>query len=137
MKTLTSKELFNVDTDHTYTFKLPWPPSINNYYGRTRTGSVYIKKPGRDFRDIVKDALRIIKEDYEPLRDRLQVWIEAYPPDRRRRDLDNIKKALLDAMTHAGVYEDDCLIDDLRVIRAKNEEKYGFVRVHVAKIKSE
>ena len=29
---------------------LPYPPSINSYYGRTRTGQVYIKEKGRDYR---------------------------------------------------------------------------------------
>ena len=30
-----------------------------------------------------------------------------YPPDARRRDIDNYNKALCDALTHAGVWEDD------------------------------
>ena len=33
------------------------------------------------------------------------------PPDRRRRDLDNLYKCLFDALGHAGVYEDDSQID--------------------------
>ena len=48
---------------------------------------------------------------------RLMVKISAYPPDRRRRDLDNILKATLDSLTHAAVIEDDSLIDDLRIVR--------------------
>lgn len=36
---------------------------------------------------------------------------------RRRRDIDNLTKCVLDALAHAGVYEDDCQIDDLRVRR--------------------
>lgn len=54
-------------------------------------------------------------------------------PDRRIRDLDNIKKALLDSLTHAGVYKDDFQIDDLRVVR-REVVKGGYVIVHVAEL---
>lgn len=37
----------------------------------------------------------------------LQVEIVLFPPDNRIRDLDNYNKALFDALTHAGVWEDD------------------------------
>jgi len=37
--------------------------------------------------------------------------MDAFPPDRRRRDLDNLQKPLLDALEKAGIYEDDSLID--------------------------
>jgi Holliday junction resolvase RusA-like endonuclease len=37
------------------------------------------------------------------------------PPDNRKRDLDNILKALFDALQHAGVIEDDSQIRKLMV----------------------
>ncbi len=37
--------------------------------------------------------------------------MDAFPPDRRRRDLDNLLKSVLDALEHAGVYADDSQID--------------------------
>jgi len=43
--------------------------------------------------------------------------VTLHPPDRRRRDLDNAMKALLDSLEHAGVYDDDSQIDDLRIVR--------------------
>jgi hypothetical protein len=48
---------------------------------------------------------------------RLAVTVDVHPPDRRRRDLDNALKALLDALEHGGAYRDDAQIDDLRVRR--------------------
>ena len=55
----------------------------------------------------------------KPMQERLFVKIVAYMPDRRRRDLDNILKALFDALTHAGVWSDDSQIDAISLIRAK------------------
>jgi len=43
--------------------------------------------------------------------------MDAFPPDRRRRDLDNLMKSTQDALEHAGVYEDDGQIDLLSVQR--------------------
>jgi len=51
------------------------------------------------------------------------VRIDAYPPDKRRRDLDNIQKALLDALVHADVIEDDSLIDALSIQRHEAKEE--------------
>ena len=41
---------------------------------------------------------------------KISLTIDAYPPDNRRRDLDNIFKAACDGMQHAGLYDDDCNI---------------------------
>jgi len=118
---------------HIYTLRLPWPPSINSYYGTTRSGQRFIGAKGKVFREVVIESLREIPEAGGTLTGRLQIVVECYVPDRRKRDLDNVLKALLDAMTHAGVYQDDCLIDDLRVIRHE-PTKGGAVVVHIAEI---
>jgi len=49
--------------------------------------------------------------------DRIRMCVEVYPPDKRRRDLDNLMKATADSLQHAQVYPDDSQIDDLRIIR--------------------
>ena len=101
---------------------LPWPPSINHYW-RNYRGRTVISQDGRLYRQTV--AYRILEQGIprENLNCRLQVSIDAYPPDKRRRDLDNIQKALLDAIVAADVIEDDSLIDALSIQRheAKDE----------------
>ena len=62
---------------------------------------------------------------------RLAVSMVACPPDRRARDLDNVLKATLDALTHAGVWLDDSQIDLLSVERAQ-VVKGGELRVTIS-----
>ena len=45
----------------------------------------------------------------------LAIDIRIHPPDRRRRDIDNMQKALLDAMQHGGAYLDDSQIVRLAI----------------------
>ncbi|MBB7296097.1 RusA family crossover junction endodeoxyribonuclease, partial [Escherichia coli] len=48
---------------------------------------------------------------------RLAIRIIAELPDKRRRDLDNILKAPLDALTHAGLLIDDEQFDEINIVR--------------------
>ena len=57
-------------------------------------------------------ALRI-----EPLSKPLAVQVDVFPPDRRRRDIDNLQKALLDALQHGGAYLDDSQVARLVIER--------------------
>jgi crossover junction endodeoxyribonuclease RusA len=45
-----------------------------------------------------------------PFTGRLGLLVEAFPPDRRVRDLDGLFKALLDALEHAHVFQNDSQI---------------------------
>lgn len=105
--------------------KLPWPPSVNKYWGHGR-GRAWVKPEGERYRTKVWFIFRD-----SPYHDAwygeseckgFQVHIEAFPPDRRRRDLDNLLKAPLDALENAGVYPDDSMIHDLRIQRCSQVE---------------
>lgn len=48
---------------------------------------------------------------------RLEMQVTLYPKDRRKQDIDNRIKALWDALTDAGVFNDDEQIDVLMVQR--------------------
>ena len=101
-----------------YEIFLEWPPSVNNYYVKTRNG-VYISSKGRAFREAVSLAVNEQLGGMLKLDEKLEVTVILSPPDRRTRDLDNFMKSLLDAITHAGVWEDDGQIDQLLIYRAK------------------
>jgi crossover junction endodeoxyribonuclease RusA len=76
-----------------------------------------ISAEGRSYRKSVGEHVWMQKgaKHYEG---KLRVCIEAWRPDNRKRDLDNLLKAALDSLTHAGVWEDDSQIADLRIFWA-------------------
>jgi Holliday junction resolvase RusA-like endonuclease len=53
----------------------------------------------------------------EPLTGALAVPVEVYTPDNRRRDVDNVQKALLDALQLGGAYADDSRIVRLSIVK--------------------
>ena len=86
---------------------LPYPPSANTYYRNVR-GRTLISKRGREYRTAV--GIIALGESLTALTGPLELIVDLFPPDRRRRDLDNSQKGLWDAMQHAGCFEDDCQI---------------------------
>ncbi|EHX2466952.1 RusA family crossover junction endodeoxyribonuclease, partial [Escherichia coli] len=60
---------------------------------------------------IIEQLRRLPKPTSAPA----SVEIVLFPPDNRIRDLDNYNKALFDALTHAGVWEDDSQVKRMLV----------------------
>lgn len=96
--------------------ELPPPPSINHYY-RHVGPRVLISKLGRQYRELVNQRLRFAR--IEKMQGPLAFRLDFYPPDRRRRDLDNLFKCLLDALQYAGAYSDDNQI--VQIVATKRE----------------
>ena len=59
--------------------------------------------------------------------------VDAYPPDKRRRDLDNIQKSLWDALQHGGAYRDDSQIKDFECHMREPDRPSGKVIVRLRK----
>lgn len=96
--------------------EVPWPPSVNTLYATFR-GRRILSRKGREYHKAI-EALWLEKRDGRmPLTGRLKVLRIFYPPDRRRRDISNLSKALDDSLTKAGVWVDDSQIDDERNVR--------------------
>lgn len=92
--------------------ELPFPPSVNHYYRRVGPRTL-ISREGRRFREEV--CALLAAAGVKPLAGPIRVEIEVYPPDRRRRDIDNVQKALFDALEHGGAYRDDSQIVRLSI----------------------
>jgi len=116
--------------ENAITLTMPWPPSVNKYW-RTFQGRMIISAEGRSYRKAVADQV-LIQRGAKHYTGKLRVQIEAFRPDNRRRDLDNLLKAVLDGCTHAGVWEDDSNIVDLRIYWA--ESIGGMLKVKVSEV---
>ena len=95
---------------------LPMPPSVNHYW-RFGRGRFYVAEKGMEFRRVVCAKFR--DTWYAPIVGNVSIEIDVYPPDNKRRDLDNILKALLDALAHAGAYTDDAQVSHIDVQRCE------------------
>ncbi|GGR31312.1 RusA family crossover junction endodeoxyribonuclease [Deinococcus ruber] len=108
-----------------FTLSLPYPPSVNAYWRsmliRYKPKNphdipyrivVFVSTEGRTYRKTVRGLLAHTPRTCPPGA-RLAVHVDVSPPDRRARDLDNLGKGLLDALTVAGIWADDSLIDRL------------------------
>ena len=111
---------------------LPWPPSVNTYW-RMFKNRMIISEAGRKYRTAVAEKVLLQTKGKCQTDGPVKVTIEAWRPDNRRRDLDNLLKAVLDSLGHAGVYIDDSLIVDLRVYWAKDIA--GMLKIKIEEVK--
>lgn len=89
----------------TYQITLPFPPSVNRYWRSIARGRVIVSADGRKYKtDVVAAVMTRGRKQFDGP---VEIKIVAHPPDRKRRDLDNLLKATLDAIGNAGVYKDD------------------------------
>ena len=109
-------DITNVNNDSAtkINLTLPYPPSVNHYYGNRTNGGKYIKPKGQQFRRAVNNIV-LLNVSNKKLDQLLKLTLSVYPPDKRKRDIDNILKALLDSLTNARVYLDDSLIKQLNI----------------------
>jgi crossover junction endodeoxyribonuclease RusA len=96
---------------------MPWPPTVNNYYTVARNRKI-LSKRGRQYK---KDAWLMILSGKRFARfdGPVAVKIVASPPDKRKRDLDNLLKPILDVLQTASVIVDDSDVVDLSITRDK------------------
>ncbi|CNI99989.1 Crossover junction endodeoxyribonuclease rusA [Yersinia frederiksenii] len=114
-----------------YHIDLPWPPSVNTYWRHSR-GRHYISEKGTKYRQTVIDTIKHLGLDINTSA-RLKISISAHVPDRRRRDLDNLQKAVFDSLVYAEFMQDDEQIDDFSV-RRQPIEKGGRLSISITEL---
>ncbi len=108
---------------------LPYPPTANTYWRHVGAKTLLSAK-GRAYK--VNVYARLMPLRLRPITGRLWMEVDVYPPDNRRRDIDNLQKALWDSMKGL-VYLDDSQVDDFRVVR-REVVRGGKVVVRVREI---
>lgn len=107
---------------------LPYPPSANTYW--RRNGARYFIAPaGVAFRTEV--AARCLAWGVKPLSGEIAMTVTLVPGDRRRRDIDNVLKPLLDALTRGAAWTDDSQVKRLLVTMGDPEPKRGRCLVNI------
>jgi crossover junction endodeoxyribonuclease RusA len=91
---------------------LPYPPSVNRYWRHNR-GRTHLSKEGRDYQKHVSTARA--RGGIETISGPVEVTINVNPPDRRRRDVDNLLKGIGDGLQKGGVLVDDSQIKKLTI----------------------
>ena len=102
------------------TMVLPLPPSLNNLYANTPTGR-RMSKEGREYKQEVHKHLNYQRVRPRCPQPRYEVWLWFLMPDRRRRDLSNLVKAIEDVVSNYLGY-DDSLHDAMHLYKALDRD---------------
>ena len=90
------------------TIDLPLPPSVNRLW-RSNRGRVH--RAPRYLSWLKAAGWELVTQRPERLAGSVRVNISAGRPDRRRRDVDNLGKALLDLLTkHEVIQDESCVV---------------------------
>lgn len=128
-------------TKRTETFILPYPPTANHLkipvgFKKIVNGipkclaRMILAPKGRKYYKDVALIMSLMKQLDPPY----QVLIEVHVPDLRTRDLGNVEKASMDALSKAGVLIDDGKIDDIRMIRFPPDRPHGKLVIKIKEL---
>lgn len=115
-----------------YLLNLPYPPSVNAYYGIICSGGIphkYVRDKGKNYQ---KEVNQYIKDNNYDIQANIPLKVTMYitPPSLGKHDIDNILKALFDSLTLAKFWEDDSFVRDLH-ISYNPARKPGSILMHV------
>lgn len=109
--------------------KLPFPPSANSLFA----GNVRRYKSKRYKSWLLHAGWRVIEQvGRERISGPWSIEMRAVRPDRRKRDIDNLIKPVVDLLVAVKVVDDDCEMQTVFAAWVPGEpEKPGYVKVHL------
>jgi len=118
----------------TLRYELPYPPSVNNYWHATGKRR-YISPAGKKF---TEEVFAVVKsQGSKSFGDAsLGISVMIHPRSKRKFDLDNTLKAILDVLMKANVYDDDSQFEYIEIARGEAKDG-GAAVVHIYEIDSE
>ena len=98
------------------------PPSVNRLWRVGRGGRMYLSPKYEQWRTVALYAIKSQMRGQQPIACSYKLSLDVVRPDRRRRDLDNLFKAISDALVLAGAIADDSLCEwlEARWVEAEN-----------------
>jgi Holliday junction resolvase RusA-like endonuclease len=102
-------------------------------YGQTKFGTKYMKAPGLQFKRHVKEEVETNYPNHKTFVNPVAFFVSFYLPDKRKRDSSNVLKILEDALTEAGIWEDDSLIH-LHILQKVGHLEGGCVVIEVEEL---
>ena len=89
----------------------------------------YITKRGREYKETLELHFAEFMKDIEIINNPCKLDIELYLDNKRKNDLDNFCKPIMDCMTGI-VYTDDCLIVDLHINKFYSDKPHIIIRIN-------
>ena len=115
-------------------FELPYPPTVNTYWRSVVVDGralYHVSTQGKKYQKTVSKLFTIQRG--RMMFGNLKFQADFHAPDRRRRDLDNLLKSIIDALAVAGAYENDDQIQEIHV-RFGKPLKGGMAYVTLAQL---
>jgi crossover junction endodeoxyribonuclease RusA len=97
--------------------RLPYPPSVNASRAAVRGRLISTAQYRNWLQAASWEVKRTVAMSYDRkgIEGTYALTIKVCPPDRRRRDIDNIIKPVSDALKKGGAVEDDCLCQRIEI----------------------
>lgn len=109
--------------------KIPWkPPSSNHSYLRSKNGRMYMPKEVREYKDNVGQFASITYNG-SPIKTNLYAEVTHIFNDNRKRDVQNLNKALFDALENI-IYVNDTQIKKILMELQNGKEEGTIIKLY-------
>lgn len=110
---------------HIHSIQMPIPPSVNSLW-RISGRRMYRSKK---YMEWIADCTAHIKYIKQPMIDYpFDIEIVVGRPSKRRMDIDNRAKAVMDILEHLSIFKDDCLANKI-TMQWSNQIKHCEVKI--------